>query len=135
MMSHHLVLQQGNVVLRLERAVNPLVLATDLRDLLDKQPTPLAVIIDFTHVGEISQTLKAQVFRMLQHPKAARTVGLFGLTSELLQDLRDMLTGLAQTRKIVVRDTEFDVLVAMNLATVPQEARQRSGMLSYVKRA
>ena len=107
-MGHRLVLQQGSVIIRLDGTTNPHILAAELRELLDKQPTPLAILIDFTHASDIDQSLKSQIYRMFQHPKAARTVGFFGLTPHLLQELQGLLTGLAQSRKIVVRDTNAD---------------------------
>lgn len=134
-MGHRFVLQQGSVTIRLDGATNPLILAAELRELLDKQATPLAILIDFTHASDIDQTLKSQIYRMFQHPKAARTVGFFGLTPLLLQELQGLLTGLSQSRKIVVRDTEMDTMVAMNLATVPPPERRLSGMVNFAKRA
>src|SRR5689334_19061618 len=107
-MGHRLVLQQGSVTIRLDGSVNPHILAAELRDTLDKQPTPMAVLIDFTHASEVDQGFKSQIYRMFQHPKAARTVGFYGLTPMLLQELQGLLTGLAQSRKIVVRDNEMD---------------------------
>ncbi|MBX3082854.1 MAG: hypothetical protein KF716_14540 [Anaerolineae bacterium] len=134
-MGHRLVSQQGSVTIRLDGKVNPHILAAELRDLLDKQATPLAVLIDFTHASDIDQAFKSQIYRMVQHPKAARTIGFYGLTPLLLQELQGLLTGLAQTRKIVVRDNEFDTLAAMNLATVPTNDRRLSGMVNFAKRA
>jgi hypothetical protein len=134
-MGHRLILQQGSVTIRLDGATNPHILAAELRETLDKQTAPLAILIDFTHASDIDQALKSQIYRMFQHPKAARTVGFFGLTPLLLAELQGLLTGLAQVRKIVVRDTEMDTLVAMNLATVPANERRLSGMVNFAKRA
>ena len=133
-MGHRLILQQGSVIIRFEGTTNPHFLAAELRELLDKQSVPMAILFDFTHASGIDQTLKSQIYRMFQHPKAARTVGFFGVTSTTLQELQGLLTGLAQSRKIVVRDNEMDTLVAMNLATIPTNERRLGGMLNFAKR-
>ena len=133
-MSHRLVLQQGSVIIRLDGATNPLLLAAEFRELLDKQATPLAILIDFTHASDIDQSLKSQIYRMFQHPKAARTVGFFGVTPVLLHSLQGLLTGLAQSRKLIVRDTEMDTMLAMNLTTMPTSERRLSGMVNFARR-
>jgi hypothetical protein len=130
-MTHRFSLQNDSLTVRLDGQIDAQALADEMRSTLDPLPDPTIVIFDFTHATELGQAFKAHMYRLLlQHPKVARTLGAFGVNDGIFKDAKALLLGLAQARKVVVRDAEPDIRSALGLTELPK-TRKFTGMLNY----
>lgn len=130
-MTHRFSLKNDSLTVRLDGQIDAQTLADEMRSMLDPLPEPTIVILDFTHATELGQAFKANLYRLLlQHPKVARTLGAFGINNGIFKDAKELLLGLAQARKVVVRDAEPDIRSALGLAELPK-THKFTGMLSY----
>lgn len=136
-MGQRLSLLDGVLTVRFDERAEAVTFATELRTLLDSQPVPVYVILDFTHLTMLDQNIKAVLFRSLQHPRVAPKIGVFGVNRAIFDDAKQILTALANTRKVVVRDSEPEVRDALGLSLNSSSEFERpklSGMLNFSKK-
>ncbi|MFN8421669.1 MAG: hypothetical protein U0528_20845 [Anaerolineae bacterium] len=136
-MGQRLSLIDSVLTVRLDGRPEAITVATEIRSVLDSQSIAVYIILDFTHVTALDQNIKAVLFRGMQHPRVAPKVGVFGINRAILDDAKQLLTALANTRKVVVRDSEPEVRDALGLSISSSSEFERpklSGMLNFSKK-
>lgn len=136
-MSQRLSLLDGVLTVRFDGRAEAVSFTGELRAILDNQTVPVYVILDFTHLTLLDQNIKAALFRGLQNPRIAPKIGVFGVNRVIMDDAKQLLTALANTRKVVVRDSEPEVRDALGLSISSSSEFERpklSGMLNFSKK-
>ncbi len=131
-MPHTIAQHEGVLTVRLDGKVNANELMQDLKAQLDTLKGSIVVIVDFALASEISQPVKATLYRMLQFGRVQK-IGFCGVSQQRQADLNDLFTLLARVRPVAVAVTEPEVHQKLGLSQ-PVAERKLSGMLSYLRK-
>ncbi len=133
-MPYQISLFDGVLTARLDGRCNPQDLYLEIRGVLDKQTTPIVMIIDMTLAIGFDQQLKSMLYRMLQHHYISM-VGICGVNSMLTKDVDEVVPVLRRLRRVVIAETEADLRIGLGLAPTAEPPRKLTGMLAYLKKA
>ena len=120
----------GVVTVRIDGRANALELAQNLKAVLDDANSPVVVLIDLSLARELGQTVKANLYRVLQHARVLK-IGFAGVSAEIGAELKDLVPILHRVRPVVIGITESDVRQKLGLLSTTPE-RKLTGMLSYL---
>ena len=129
-MTHSITQFDGVVTVRIDGRVNALELSQNLKAVLDDADSPAVVLIDLSLARELGQTVKANLYRILQHVKVLK-IGFAGVSAEIGSELQDLVPILNRVRPVVIGITELDVRQKLGLQSATSE-RKLTGMLSYL---
>ena len=129
-MTHSITQFDGVVTVRIDGRVNALELSQNLKAVLDDADSPAIVLIDLSLARELGQTVKANLYRILQHAKVFK-IGFAGVSAEIGSELQDLVPILHRVRPVVIGITELDVRQKLGLQSATSE-RKLTGMLSYL---
>jgi hypothetical protein len=130
-MTHTITQFEGVVTVRIDGRANALELTQDLKAVLDASTNgPVMVVIDLSLARELGQTVKVNLYRILQHVQVLK-VGFSGVSADIGAELKDIIPILARVRPVVIGITEADVRQKLGLVS-PTAGRKLTGMLSYL---
>jgi hypothetical protein len=130
LMGHQVNYYNGVLTVRIDGRVHTQEILQDIRQNLDQLEKRAAVILDTTLCSGFDQLFKSMLYRILQHQYVG-VVGIFGVNAAIEQDMRDIVTVLSRVRRVVVRDTEAELMTEFGLA---EPEHKLSGMLAYLKK-
>jgi len=132
-MSHHITCYDEVLTVRLDGRASAPEVYQEVRAQLDSQSLPVVAILDLTLASNFDQQLKSTFYRAFQHHLVAR-IGICGVNAEVAKDVNDLLPVLRRVRKVVVSQTEADLLADLGLAAPLPQQKKLSGMLNYLKK-
>jgi len=130
-MTHKITQFEGVVTVRIDGRASALDLAQDLKAVLDDVTSgPVIVVIDLSLARELGQTVKANLYRILQHAQVMK-IGFSGVSADIGAELKDMIPILQRVRPVVIGITEADVRQKLGLVSA-LAGRKLTGVLSYL---
>ena|SRR5579859_4340367 len=132
-MPHTIAQHEGVLTVRLDGKINANELMQDLKAQLEALKGSMVVLVDFALASEISQPVKAALYRLLQYGRVLK-IGFCGVSQQRQAELSDLFSLLARVRPIAVAMTEPEVRQKLGLAQ-PVGDRKLSGMLNYLRKA
>lgn len=131
MMAHQINFYNGALTVRLDGRVHTQETLQDIRQHLEELEQRAAVILDMTLCTGFDQQFKSMLYRILQHHSVG-IVGICGVTAAIENDVKDLVVVLSRVRRVVIKQTEADLLAEFGLAAAPE--RKLTGMLAYLKK-
>jgi len=125
-------LLEGVVTVRLNEWTSAAELTQDMKTQLDRIASgPVIVIVDLSVARSLGQSVKAALYRLLEHNRVLK-IGVCSPSQDTLAELSDLLPLLARVRPVAVAGTEAEVRQKLGLSQ-PQTEPKLGGMLGYLK--